>query len=186
MKTSNKTMTTLLVSLTVSAAAFASDATTSATAGSNSFLRNGTADATASYDGRFGFARTQANSGSVNSARGVAVGVDRDGVSLSVSNAVATRFGPAVATNFNVTIGRDGQVARSGGISVAEGPLRRSATAGGTSGVTAGVPHATATATGDSDRFGRVRANSYAKTTRATPQRIVRHGHTARRVYVRR
>ena len=181
-----KQITTLFVSLSFSAAALASDATTSATAGSNLWQRNGTANATANYNGQIGFARTQANSGRVNSARGVAVGVDRDGISLSVSNAVASRFGPAVATNFNMTIGRNGEVARSGGISVANGPLQRSATAGGTSGVTRGVPHATAQATGTSDRFGRVQSNVHAKTTRAYRRAPVRYASPSRRVILRR
>jgi hypothetical protein len=149
----------------LAAPSLASDAETSASAASNRFERNGTADASASYDGRIGFARTQSRSGTVNSARGVAVGVDKDGLSLSVSNAVATRLGPAVATNFNLTLGRDGEVSRSGGLTVADSPFQRSVTAGGRTGTGHRSPHATSFASGDTDRLGRVHARTHANTS---------------------
>lgn len=144
--------------------AFASEAETSATAGSNSLRRSGTTAASARYDGRVGFARTDTRSGAVNTAQGVAVGVDRDGLSLSVSNAVAPRVGPALATNFNLTIGRDGSVSKSGGISVARSPLERSVSAGGNTASHYGRPVATSYATGRTDRFGRVDARTNART----------------------
>lgn len=117
--------------LGTTAAALASDADTSATAGSRWGRRHGTASATAHYEGDVGFARTEARSGRVSTARGVAVGVDRDGLSLSVSRAVAPPGGPAVATNFNLSISRDGRVSGSTGLAFADGPAQRSATAGG-------------------------------------------------------
>jgi len=141
--------------------ALASDAETSAAAASNGLRRDGYAAATAEYDGRVGFARTDSRSGPVNLARGVAVGVDEDGLSLSISNAVATRFGPAIATNFNISIERDGDVSTSNGVVVARSPISRSVTAGG--GATAGRfggGGATSFATGQTDRFGRVDAKS--------------------------
>lgn len=163
--------------LMLAAPALASDAESSASAASNSFRRNGTADASASYDGRVGFARTQSRSGAVNAARGVAVGVDKNGLSLSVSNAVAPRLGPAVATNFNVSIGRDGEVSHSGGISVADSPIKRSVTAGGATGTGFRTPTATSFASGKTDRFGRVDAHTNAAThaVAVRPAAVVKH-----------
>lgn len=126
----------VLSGLFLTASTFAGDAATSATAGSNPRTGGGTAAATATYDGRVGFARTDTRSGRVNTARGVAVGVDENGLSLSVSTAVAGRVGPAIATNFNLTIDRDGDVAHSTGVSVANGPGPREVTAGGSTGAT--------------------------------------------------
>jgi hypothetical protein len=110
--------------------AMASDAKSSATASSGRG-RSGTAAASASYKGDHGFARTNTKSGAINLARGVAVGVDKNGLSLSVSTAVASRFGPAVATNFNMSIGRDGHSSASVGRAVATGGRNRSVSAGG-------------------------------------------------------
>ena len=115
----------------LSGMAWAGDAQTSATAGSGGRQRDGTASATASYDGDIGFARTRSKSGRVNVARGIAVGFDRDGLSLSVSNAIAGRRGPAIATNFNLSIGLDGQVSHSSGLAVADGSSQRTVSAGG-------------------------------------------------------
>jgi hypothetical protein len=124
------------------AAAFASDAETSATAGPGRY-GTGTAGATAHYEGDYGFARTDSRTGQVNVARGVAVGVDEDGISLSLSNALAPRYGPAVATNFNMSIGADGRVSSSTGRAEADGPATV-AVAGGTN--TAGRAYSNASA----------------------------------------
>lgn len=159
----------LFVSLLLAPIALASEAQTSATAGSNGG-RNGTAAATASYEGDVGFARTQSESGRVNHSRAVAVGVDEDGLSLSVSRAIAPRFGPALATNFNLSIGSDGEVSVSRGVAVADGPLERSATAGGTTAARRGPDHATSLATGTTDRFGRVQVHTQAENR---PGRVV-------------
>ena len=164
------TMMTLLAS-----AAFASDAQTSATAGSNSNQRNGTAAATAQYEGDLGFARTDSQSGSLNRSRGVAVGVDEDGLSLSLSNAFATRYGPAVATSFNLSIGRDGQVSRSGGLTIADGPLEREATAGGRTSTGRQGNTATAQASGRTDRYGRVETQTFAHSTPNSRPATVRY-----------
>jgi hypothetical protein len=148
-------------------AARAGEASSSATASNN-----GAAAATAGYngDGR-GYVQTQTRSGNVTLARGVAVGVDQSGITFSASNAVAGRFLPAsLASNLNITIGFNGQVASSGGISVAQGPFERTASAGGFAsnnrfaGATAG-----STAGGRTDRFGTVRANTF---SRSTPARL--------------
>lgn len=148
-----------LASLTLTASAFAADAATSATAGSG--RHGGNAAATASYNGDVGFARTDTRSGSVNLARGVAVGFDENGLALSVSNAIAPKHGPAVATNFNLSLGRDG-VAHSTGVSVANGPLHREATAGGSTSSGPLRPTATSIASGQTDRYGRVVAHTNA------------------------
>ena len=108
----------------------ASDAETSAQA-SDGAGHSGTATATARYAGDVGFARTDTRSGRVNLARGVAVGVDEDGLTLSVSLAVAPQRGPAVATNFNLSLGRNGAAAVSVGRSVAQGGATRTVTASG-------------------------------------------------------
>ena len=151
-------LTASLFTLSAASTALGSDAETSATAGSSRYQRDGTAQATARYEGDVGFARTDSHSGSVNLARGVAVGVDRDGLSLSVSQAVAPRNGSAVATNFNLSIGRDGRVSGSTGLSVADGPQRRSATAGGQASADPRRSGASSFASGSTDRNGTVRA----------------------------
>ena len=168
----NAILTATMAMMTFAAAdAFASDAETSATAGSNRYHRNGTAQATARYDGNIGFARTDTQSGSVNLARGVAVGVDQSGLSLSVSNAIAPRFGPALATSFNLSIDRNGRVSRSRGTTVADGPIQRSATAGGRVGTGRHGNAATAFASGKTDRFGRVSAKTESEQYR--PRRVL-------------
>lgn len=163
---------TALAALVLSMPALASDARTSASAGSSRFQRNGTAAATATYQGDLGFARTNARSGWVSTARGVAVGVDQSGVSLSVSHAVAPQRGPAVATTFNLSIGRDGRVSSSTGLAVSTGPLHRSATAGGRAGTGRFSSGAVSQASGRSDRFGRVVATTRAQDHRP---RQIRH-----------
>jgi hypothetical protein len=147
-----------VLALLCSSAAWASEAETSASAGSNRYQRNGTATATARYSGDIGSARTQSRSGQVSVARGVAWGLDKDGLSLSVSNAVAPSRGPAVATTFNLSIGRDGRVSHSTGLAISKGPIQRSASAGGAASTKRHGGSATAFAAGKSDRFGRVRA----------------------------
>lgn len=163
----NTIFTALTTILTFAVAdVFASDAATSATAGSNRYQPDGTAQATAHYAGDFGFARTTTQSGSINLARGVAVGVDQSGLSLSVSNAVATQYGPAVATSFNLSIDRNGQVSRSGALTYADGPFHRSATAGGRVGTGSHGNAATAFASGKTDRFGNVQARTHSEQVR--------------------
>ncbi|MCC6359230.1 MAG: hypothetical protein IT450_10830 [Phycisphaerales bacterium] len=125
-----KAISAVLAGLMISGAAMAGDARTSAEA-SNGLLRDGSATATAQYQGKAGFAQTASHSGRVNTARGVAVGVDKQGMTLSVSNAVAPKIGPAVAVNFNIGIDRDGDVTKSRSIVVAKGPLLKKVSAGG-------------------------------------------------------
>ncbi len=146
--------------------AWAGEAATSASAGSNG-SRQGTASATATYtgDGR-GFTQTSSRSGPISIGRGIAYGVDQNGITFSASHAVASRFGPAVASTLNITISRDGSVAHSTGLSIAEGDRTRVAQAGGfagasrTSGATAG-----ATAGGHTGVRGLVRATTASRTT---------------------
>lgn len=138
----------------------AGEAATSASAGSNG-VGPGTASATAAYTGGGrGQARTNTRSGrNVSFGQGIAYGVDRNGISFSASNAVATRFGPAFASTFNITIGRGG-VAASFGTSTAGGSRNRTANAGGFAGNRFGRPTAGATAGGRTGRRGWVRANT--------------------------
>ncbi len=150
----------------------ASDAETNASAG------NGTAAATARYEGDIGFARTQSRSGRITTAQGVAVGVDEDGLSLSLSRAIDTPWGPAIASNFNLSIERDGDVSFSTGRSVAQGQIERVAWAGGgaTTGQRPSGGSAWATAGGHSDALGRVDARTHAEQRRAierTPRRVI-------------
>lgn len=110
--------------------ALASEAETSASA-SGGRGQSGTASATAHYAGRIGFARTDTRTGALNIARGVALGVDRDGLSLSLSTAIAPQYGPAIATNYNISIGTNGEVARSGGRVESRGGSYRMASVAG-------------------------------------------------------
>ncbi len=139
----------------------AGEAATSASAGSNG-IGPGTASATASYTGGGrGQARTNTRSGrNFSFGQGIAYGVDRNGISFSASNAVATRFGPAFASTFNITIGPGG-VAGSFGTSTAGGSRNRTAHAGGFAGNRFGRPRAGATAGGRTGRRGWVRANTH-------------------------
>jgi hypothetical protein len=142
------------------------DASTTATAGRNNAAGTGSAAATARYDAPIGFANTQTHSGPINAARGVAVEVDKNGITLSVSNAIATKNGPAIASTFNLAINRDGDVSRSGGISVSRGPIETEASAGGSAatGPRGGSATTTASASGRSDRFGTVEARTASHT----------------------
>lgn len=155
----------------------ASDAETSATAGRGGFRPGGQASATARYEGDIGFARTDTRSGRVSFARGVAVGVDEDGLSLSVSHAVAPRRGPAVGGTFSLSIGRDGQVARNSGFAVAEGPFEREVAVGGRAGSGRFGSTADGFASGRTDAFGRVRAGSDSRVTYEGPRAVRRIRH---------
>ncbi len=144
---------TLLASLLISTSAAASGAQTSATATSIP-TGPGTAAATASYEGDRGFARTQTRTGEVNQARAVAVGVDEDGLTVSISHAFAPRTGPAFATNLSFTFGRGGDVAQSAGQAHAQGGFERSVTAGGQSSSGRGSAVATSLASGRANPGG--------------------------------
>jgi len=159
-----RTMWAAAISAALATAAYAGEASTSASAASNG-RAPGTATATAQYtgDGR-GFAETRTRSGPVSMGRGIAYGVDEHGVTFSVSSAFAGRFGPAVASNFNLSIGVDGSVATSGGTSVARGSAVRTAGAGGFARSGSGGSTAGATATGHTGPAGVVRATTYSRT----------------------
>jgi hypothetical protein len=157
-------------------AARASDAETSATA-TRGRSRSGTATATARYEGNVGFARTDTRTGAVNLARGVAVGVDEDGISLSVSLAIAPQRGPAYATNFNLSFDTDGDSASSFGTAAATGGTRRTVTAGGRTSAAPMGPIATSMAGGATHNGGMVRAITHSdrRVHRApVPRRIIR------------
>jgi hypothetical protein len=159
----------VLAAAMLTSSAYAGEAATSASAGSSG-RGPGMATATAQYtgDGR-GFAETRTRSGPISMGRGVAYGMDEHGFTFSVSNAVAGRYGPAVASNFNFSIGFDGSVATSGGTSVARGSPARTAGAGGFARSVGGGPSAGATATGHTGPTGVVRATTYSRTI------VVRH-----------
>lgn len=133
----------------------------------------GTANASASYlgDGR-GQARTNTRSGPVSFAQGVAYGADRDGFDFSVSYAVGGRFLPATASTFNVSIGRDGSVASSGGLSTASRAPIRSVNAGGFARSQPGGSIAGATAGGRSDPHGTVIGRTWSRSS--PPRRFFR------------
>lgn len=168
----------LVAGLLSASLAWASDAETSATA-TGGRHGPGTATATARYTGDVGFARTNTRTGEVNIARGVAVGVDKEGLSLSVSLAVAPSHGPAVATNLNMSIDRDGGTASSVGRVVAEdGGDRwvsrpggeRTVSAGGRTSSSGPWPTATSVAAGRTADGGRVKA--YTRSD-STPGRLI-------------
>ncbi len=165
-----KTMATCTIAalalMCAAPAALAGESSTSASAGSNG-VGPGTASATAGYTGGGrGFARTNTRSGrNVSFGQGIAYGVDRNGISFSASHAVATRFGPAIAGSFNLSIGPGG-IATSFGTSAAGGSRNRTASAGGFAGNRRGRPIAGATAGGRTGRRGWVRATTHSRTTR--------------------
>jgi len=130
--------------LTLSVSAFGGDAETSASAGARPG-RPGTAAGSAHYEGDVGFARSDTRTGAVNEARSVALGVDNDGLALSVSTAVAPDRGPAVGINFNLSIDEDGDVAGGFGLAIGrEGRPSTVSVAGGAN--TAGQSYSTASA----------------------------------------
>jgi hypothetical protein len=164
----------LLATLGASVPVLASSADTRASA-SGGRRRSGTASAEAHYTGDVGFARSETRTGSVNASRAVAVGVDRDGLSLSVSTALAPRNGRAIATTFNVSIGSRGVVARGSGQSVASGGRSRSVSAGGavSTGTRARPAAAQVVTSGRTEHGGVVRARSDTSQSRRVV-RIVR------------
>ncbi len=164
---------TSLLTLILSLPAFAGEASTSAGV-TQIGSRPGTATATAAYtgDGR-GQARTMTRSGPVSLAKGLAIGVDRDGIDFSVSYAVGGRFLPAVASTFNLSLGRDGSVASSGGLSVANPAPIQSVNAGGFARSQPGGSISGATAGGRSDPYGKVTARTWSDSRR--PARTFRH-----------
>jgi len=119
----------ILLAATMSAEAGQADS--SASASSNGW-RPGTAAASAGYSGGgVGFSETKTRSGLVNFARGLAFGIDENGLSVSSSYAVAPRRGPAAAGTFNLGVGWDGSVSHSAGRTVASGDRSRRVEAGG-------------------------------------------------------
>lgn len=148
---------TCLAALFSCASALASDAETTASA-TGGRGRTGSATATAHYEGDVGFARADTRTGAVNVARGVAVGVDENGLSLSLSLALAPLGGPALATNLNFSLGTNGEVATSIGNVVASGGINRAVTVGGRSSATPYGASATSLASGSTRGGGIVRA----------------------------
>lgn len=160
----------------------ASDAETSASA-TGGRGRAGTSAASARYDGDIGFARTDTRSGRVNLARGIAVGVDEDGLSLSLSTAVASQRGPALATNVNISVGRDGRTSSSVGTAVARGGRERSVSVGGSTTTRPGratISHATGRTLGG----GSVRAQTTSTSSTLKVKKVIRK--QIRRIVVRR
>jgi hypothetical protein len=133
----------------------ASDARTSASA-TNGVAAVPAAAATAQYSGDIGFARTDTRTGRISLARGVALAVDEHGVTLSVSTAIAPRLGPALASNFNLSINTDGRAATSTATVTASGGLTRMAAVSGGASSTRSDPSAESAGTGRSDPDGRV------------------------------
>ncbi len=113
--------------------AMAGEAETNAWARNGWARGSGAAGATANWDGDdgWGIARTRTRSGDVSVGRGLAIGIDRDGLDFSFSHAIAGRFLPAYAGTFNLSIGFDGSVNGSYGGAFAQGGATRSAQAGG-------------------------------------------------------
>lgn len=186
MKNLLNTNNVLTVALTLSLTtlpALASSASTDASAGRDR-RGVGNAEAAASYEGDAGFARTNTRTGRVNIARGVAVGVDEDGLSLSVSQAIDPKHGPSIATNFNLSIGRDG-VSASNGISTASGSNTRQVSAGGAVSNERHTPVAISTASGTTGPRGKVAARTNSHTTRPQPRVIRTSSHQPRTIVVR-
>lgn len=170
-----KTMCMLTSLLSAPLLALAGVAETSATAGSNG-RRSGTATATATYDGDgIGLTRTKATSGKLNIARGLSVGLDADGLSISHSYALAGRFGPAVGGTLNLHISPNGETAVSAGNATASGDRERSVTVGGAIGNDRGRGVATAHAGGATGRGGRVETKTFARSSDA-PRRYAALG----------
>lgn len=166
-------LSTLLCVIVVPAATLASEARTTANASSRP-NGPGTVAATATYQGDRGYARTQTRTGEVNHARAVAVGIDENGLSVSISHAVASQDGPAFATNFNYTFSRNGDVARSSGQVTASGGVERSVAVSGQTSSGRGGPAASSLATGRTTPGGIVRANVRSDHERGQGGRLVR------------
>jgi hypothetical protein len=169
-----KTFILLSVVGMMAGTAWASEAETSATA------RNGRggsdASATARYEGRYGFARTNTDTGRLTRSRAVAVGVDKDGVSVSLSTAIAPRNGPALGANLNFSLSGNGQASVSRGATVARGGVSRAVAVGGRTQTATRYRNAssTAMASGKTSYGGVVRSSTRSETTQARPARIVR------------
>lgn len=190
MKRLNKLMMTGMMIGAMSAAnAMAGQAATSAAAGNGRGGESGTAAATANYQGNGNgpaLTKTQAITGDVNFARGVAVGVDKDGIDLSFSHAIAGRLGLGYAGTLNISIGRDGKVSTSYGGAVAEGGKARSVEAGGSaSSDRHGGGTAQASASGHTVGGGEVKAYTQSNTTGGPRPVIYRSGAAPRYVAVR-
>lgn len=174
MQSSNvRRISTLLCAVVVPATVLASEARTTANA-SNGPYGPGTATATATYQGDRGYARTQTRTGEVNHARAVAVGIDEDGLSVSISHAYAPRNGPAFGTNFNYTFSRDGEIARSSGQVTARGGVERSVAVGGQTSSGRSGAVATSLASGRTTHGGVVRANVRSDHERGHGRRYLR------------
>jgi hypothetical protein len=139
---------------------YASLAETSASARSGRYGRPGTADATAHYQGDIGLARTHTKSGDINIARGIAVGVDEDGASLSLSYALAPDRGPGIGGTFNLSVDRDGRTSGGHGHVLAEGGRQRQVEVSGATRTGYGRPHTTIRAGGHTRGGGRVEART--------------------------
>jgi hypothetical protein len=162
--------------------AYAGTATSSAGA-SSGWWGPGTAEATAGYSGGgVGFARTDSDSGRVSRSRGLAFGVDEDGMSLSSSYAVAPKLGPAVAGTFNLAVGTDGSVSRSVGRTTAYGSGGREVSAGGfaSPGSYRRPPAAGSTVHGRTGPLGRVFSHTDSSTY--SQRRVKKVGHRIRKV----
>src|SRR3972149_3496574 len=123
MKRFSKMFVGMVMSGMTAGVTLAGEASTQATA-TGGYLRNGTAAATANYNGGSGpsLVRTHTDTGAVNLAHGLAVGLDEDGLDFSYSHAVApSGGGPAYAGTLNMSIGTNGQVGGSYGGTLAQG-----------------------------------------------------------------
>ncbi|MBU0638512.1 MAG: hypothetical protein KKB50_06570 [Planctomycetes bacterium] len=164
--------TTTAVSLLLTSMAIGSEAETSASVSGGRRPGSDSAAATARYSGDVGFARTDTQSGRINLARGVAVGVDEDGLSLSVSHAVSTPAGTAHASTFNLSIGRDGRTSTSVGRADSRGLVQSSASAGGR--VSTGYG-ASASAAAEADPAGHARASTSTHTSGQRRVVVIKH-----------
>ena len=184
MNTKTTTMIAMALCCGWPLSARAGQALTSASAGSTGYGK-GRAVATADYIGDgAGFARTKTDSGRVNLARGLSVGVDESGVSVSASYALAGQVGPAVGGTFNVHVGRDGQTAVSGGRAISQGDSARRVSVGGAAGrAQHRSPYAVSAASGRTGPRGEVAAKTFSRRggdprrgyVRTTQRRVVRY-----------
>lgn len=152
----------------MTAMSHAGQASTSAHASNIGGSRGGTAGATANYNGAPGgvaLTRTDSHSGKVNHAQGLAIGLDRDGLDLSFSHAIASKLGPAYAGTFNMSIGTNGAVSSSYGGVLSSGGVGRSAEASGSTRSDPRTATATAAVNGSTSHGGQViaRTNSYSR-----------------------
>ncbi len=159
---------TVIIGVANAGLVFAGEASTGA------WARNqGGAGASANYVGQGGpaYTRTDTRSGNINLARGLAVGFDQDGLDFSFSHAIASRFGPAFAGTFNLSIGFNGSVSGSYGGVVSNGGVNRSAEAGGNTRSGPAGSQSQAMARGDANPWGTVnaRTDSYSQDVRKTP-----------------